>query len=164
MIITYEKRYEAAERLGQLLREQGKSLATAESCTGGGIAATITAVPGSSEWFHGALVTYTNQWKQQFLGVAKETLDSYGAVSRQTVSEMLTGLLKATKVDCGIAVSGIAGPGGGTPSKPVGTVFVGVADTTRQVIQECHFDGDREQVRAQTILTALEMLWKLCEA
>ncbi|MBR4674548.1 MAG: CinA family protein [Victivallales bacterium] len=153
-----EKIEAASEKLGALLKARGLVLSTAESCTGGGIAAAVTDVAGSSEWFSGAFVTYSNQWKMRQLGVASETLDRFGAVSAQTVSQMLEGLLKNGGADLGIAVSGIAGPGGGTLEKPVGTVFIGIAGNGWQVVRRMLFAGDRASVRAQTIETALTMM------
>ena len=155
-----EKIRTASEKLGKLLKARGLVLSTAESCTGGGIAAAITDIAGSSEWFSGAFVTYSNEWKMRQLGVAPSTLEIYGAVSAQTVSQMLDGLLKNGGADLGIAVSGIAGPGGGSPEKPVGTVFIGVAGKGWQVVRRMLFAGDRAAVRAQTIETALTMMTK----
>ena len=153
-----EKIRTASEKLGKLLKARGLVLSTAESCTGGGIAAAITDIAGSSEWFSGAFVTYSNEWKMKQLDVSAETLETYGAVSAQTVSQMLDGLLKNGGADLGIAVSGIAGPGGGSPEKPVGTVFIGVAGHGWQVVRRMLFSGDRAAVRAQTIETALTMM------
>lgn len=153
-----EKIRTASENLGKLLIARGLVLSTAESCTGGGIAAAITDIAGSSEWFSGAFVTYSNEWKMRQLGVLPTTLETYGAVSAQTVSQMLDGLLANGGADLGIAVSGIAGPGGGTPEKPVGTVFIGVAGHGWQRVQRMLFAGDRAAVRAQTIETALAMM------
>ena len=146
------------EKLGNLLKARHETVATAESCTGCGIAAAMTEVAGSSEWFMGGFVTYSNQWKMQRLGVSGDTLAQFGAVSQQTVTEMLTGLLNVGGTDYGVAVSGIAGPGGGTPDKPVGTVYVGVAGKGWNEVRRCHFDGDRSAVRENTILKALQML------
>ncbi len=153
-----EKIRTASENLGKLLKARGLVLSTAESCTGGGIAAAITNIAGSSEWFSGAFVTYSNEWKMRQLGVQFATLETYGAVSAQTVSQMLDGLLKNGGADLGIAVSGIAGPGGGTPAKPVGTVFIGVAGHGWQRVRRMLFAGNRAAVRAQTIETALAMM------
>lgn len=148
----------AAAYLGQLLKAKGKVLSTAESCTGGGIAAALTDIAGSSEWFTGAFVTYANEWKMRQLGVNAETLERFGAVSEQTVSQMLDGLLKNGGADYGIAVSGIAGPGGGTPEKPVGTVYIGIAGKGWQIIRRAHFNGLRDTVRLRTASTAINML------
>lgn len=147
--------------LADVLSARGRTVSTAESCTGGGIAAAMTAVAGSSAWFMGGYVTYANQWKMRCLGVKATTLEAHGAVSEETVGEMLTGLLAAGGTDYGAAVSGIAGPGGGTPDKPVGTVYVGVASKEKRVIRRCSFDGDRDAVRRATVVTALSMLIEL---
>jgi len=147
--------------IGKKLLAKGLHLGTAESCTGGWIAATITAMPGSSEWFDGGIVVYTNDWKQRHLGVKTETLEAYGAVSTQVVQEMLEGLRKRQGVTAGMAVSGIAGPGGGTPAKPVGTVCFG-AMVEGNIRTECrHFAGDRQTVRRQSVEACLNLLDEL---
>ncbi|ADV44241.1 CinA family protein [Bacteroides helcogenes] len=115
------------EEIGELLKAKNLSLSTAESCTGGGIAALITSIPGSSEYFNGGIVAYSNEVKMSLLHVSVETLEKHGAVSRETVIEMAKGAMKTLKTDCAIATSGIAGPGGGTPEKPVGTVWIAAA-------------------------------------
>ena len=145
-------------KLGMRLKARHETVATAESCTGGGIACAMTEVAGSSEWFVGGFVTYSNQWKMQRLGVKEATLAQFGAVSQQTVEEMLGGLLEVGGSDYGIAVSGIAGPGGGTPEKPVGTVYVGVAGKDWMQVERCNFDGDRHAVRKASIIKALQLL------
>lgn len=148
----------AAAYLGKLLRQRGLVMATAESCTGGGIAAALTEIPGSSEWFAGGLVTYANEWKTRLLGVPVETLAAHGAVSEETVQAMLTGLMANHAVPVGIAVSGIAGPGGGTPEKPVGTVVVGVVGPGWRDVRTMHFNGLRDTVRSRAAATAMNML------
>lgn len=115
------------EEIGELLKAKNLSLSTAESCTGGGIAALITSVPGSSEYFNGGIVAYSNDVKMALLHVSHETLEKYGAVSRETVTEMVRGAMKTLKTDCAVATSGIAGPGGATLEKPVGTVWIAAA-------------------------------------
>lgn len=115
------------EKVGELLKAKNFSLSTAESCTGGGIAALITSVPGSSEYFKGGIVAYSNEIKADLLHVSVEALAQHGAVSRETVVEMVKGAMKTLKTDCAVATSGIAGPGGGTPEKPVGTVWIAAA-------------------------------------
>ena len=152
-----------ARELGMKLKAGGLLLATAESCTGGGIASLLTEIPGASEWFAGALVTYSNAWKEQLLGVKEATLAAHGAVSQQTVSEMLGGLLSRYQVQAGLAVSGIAGPGGAVPGKPVGTVFVGAAYREKRRIECCHFAGNRSEVRRQSAAKALQMLLDLLD-
>lgn len=146
-----------AGQLGQYLKTNGKSLATAESCTGGWIAKVITDIPGSSAWFDRGFVTYCNKAKQQMLGVSAETLAQYGAVSAETAREMVAGALIHSDADCAVAVTGIAGPDGGSEDKPVGTVFIAWQRKggATQVIKK-QFSGDRQQIRAQTVKIALE--------
>jgi len=145
-------------QLAGLLRQRGWWLTCAESCTGGGIAAALTEVAGSSAWFDRGFVTYSNQAKQEMLGVSAETLERHGAVSRETVLEMAQGALARSRAQLSVAVSGIAGPTGGSPDKPVGTVWIAwvTADRTAAVCE--HFPGDRAAVRAATIDTALRGL------
>jgi len=152
-----------AAAIGKLLLSRGLHLGTAESCTGGLIAATITAIPGSSEWFDGGLVTYTNDWKHRLLGVRQETLENHGAVSEETVREMLQGLRDRHGLTAGLAVSGIAGPGGGTPLKPVGTVCCGAFCQDKITVVTCHFHGDRALVRLQSARRCLQLLQKLLD-
>lgn len=147
-----------AAAVGRLLVEQGLTVGTAESCTGGGIAAALTDVPGCSAYFMGAVVSYANRWKEAFLGVPSTTLDQFGAVSEETVLAMLDGLLDHYEVDCGIAVSGVAGPGGGTADKPVGMVVVGTAVGSERLIRVFQFRGDRAEVRRRTVFAALGQL------
>lgn len=148
-----------AERAGQLLQTLGLRVSTAESCTGGGIAQALTAVPGSSGWFDLGLVTYSNQAKQQFLQVSPETLRTFGAVSEQTVREMAVGALKAASADFSMVSSGIAGPDGGTADKPVGTVWLawGMREKGHLISEaQCyHFEGNRDAVRLASVHTAL---------
>jgi len=148
-----------AQCVGQALQAQQKRLVTAESCTGGWIAQALTDVPGSSLWFDRGFVTYSNAAKIQMLGVKPETLEDYGAVSAQTVTEMVIGALLHSDADVAIAVTGIAGPEGGTEEKPVGTVFIAWASKVAgyKVIQES-FSGDRQAIRRQTVLMALKGL------
>lgn len=144
--------------LGRLLAERGLTLATAESCTGGGVAAALTDAPGCSAYFMGAVVTYANAWKRDVLGVSGDILDSHGAVSEETVHAMLAGLLSRYGVDCGIAVSGIAGPDGGTPGKPVGLVVIGTAVGSERRVRPFRFQGDRGEVRRRATNAALGQL------
>ena len=134
-------------------------LTTAESCTGGGIASALTDLAGSSQWFERGFVTYSNQAKQDMLGVRAETLESHGAVSEATVVEMVTGALQHSRAQVALAVSGIAGPSGGSPDKPVGTVCLSwaLAGQAPRVCTE-HFAGDRAAVREQTVVRALQGL------
>lgn len=148
-------RTETLARLAGALQARRRWLATAESCTGGGIAAALTDTPGSSAWFDRGFVTYSNEAKQDMLGVSGETLRRFGAVSRETVSEMAAGAIARSRAGLSVAVSGIAGPGGGTPEKPVGTVWIAWAhDGGVDAVCE-HFPGDRAAVRAATVDAAL---------
>lgn len=113
--------------IGELLRKKNLSLSTAESCTGGSISARITSISGSSEYFKGSVVAYSNDVKMSLLHVSTETLEQYGAVSEQTVVEMVKGAMETMKTDCAVSTSGIAGPGGGTKEKPVGTIWIAAA-------------------------------------
>jgi nicotinamide-nucleotide amidase len=140
------------------LQRRGWWLACAESCTGGGIAAALTDVAGSSAWFDRGFVTYSNLAKQEMLGVSPDTLARCGAVSRETVIEMATGALLRSRAQLGVAVSGIAGPGGGTPDKPVGTVWIAWARGAETWASRELFVGDRAQVRAAAVEAALEGL------
>jgi nicotinamide-nucleotide amidase len=133
-------------------------MATAEACTGGGIAAALTDIPGSSAWFAGAVVTYANEWKTQLLGVPTETLARHGAVSEETVHAMLSGLVANYGVTVGIAVSGIAGPGGGTAEKPVGTVVVGAIGPGWRDVRTMHFNGLRDTVRMRSATAGMNLL------
>jgi nicotinamide-nucleotide amidase len=148
-----------AAALGRRLLARGETVATAESCTGGLIAAALTDIAGSSDWFGYGFVTYSNDAKRQLLGVSPATLDAVGAVSERTVREMCAGALAVAGADWAVAVSGIAGPGGGSPDKPVGTVWFGLAraDGAGRAFQR-RFDGDRAAVREQTVACALSAL------
>ena len=149
--------FELARQLGLLLKSNGEKITTAESCTGGWIAQTLTEVPGSSAWFDRGFVTYSNAAKMQMLGVSPETLEKYGAVSAQTATEMVVGALAHSDADCAVAVTGIAGPDGGSAEKPVGTVFIAWAYKNRVVtVVRQQLTGDRHQIRRQTVKMALE--------
>ena len=145
-------------KIGKLLKAKNFSLSTAESCTGGGIAALITSVPGSSEYFKGGIVAYSNEIKADLLHVSVETLAQYGAVSRETVVEMVKGAMKTLKTDCAVATSGIAGPGGGTPEKPVGTVWIAAACKNEIVTMKQEGDCGRVENVQSAIQNALFML------
>ena len=134
-----------------------KKITFAESCTGGLIASTLTKISGSSACFDGSVVTYANRIKNEWLGVDKLTLEKYGAVSEQTVKEMLLGSIEISKADFAIAISGIAGPTGGTPQKPVGTVFIGVANQKTLKVEEFHFKGERNYIQYQAMMNAIRM-------
>ena len=145
-----------AARLGEALRARGQRLVTAESCTGGWLAKVCTDIAGSSDWFECGFVSYSNRSKQALLGVAAATLETHGAVSRETVREMAQGALARGQGDWAVAISGIAGPGGGSPDKPVGTVWLAWAGPGGWQEALCgHFPGDREAVRRASVRTAL---------
>jgi nicotinamide-nucleotide amidase len=148
-----------AASLGTRLRELRQTLVTAESCTGGWIAKTVTDVAGSSDWFDCGLAAYSYEAKQALLGVRPETLEIHGAVSRETAIEMVSGALVHSGATVAVAVTGIAGPGGGTADKPVGTVWIAWKRRGGYPTAEVfHFEGDREAVRRQTVATALQGL------
>lgn len=132
-----------AEVVGRELKNQGKTISTAESCTGGYLAHQITSVPGSSAYFQGSIIAYSNEVKERLLGVDAETLSEHGAVSEETVVQMAKGVLKSLNTDLGIAVSGIAGPGGGTPAKPVGTIWMAITDGERVETKKLQLGKDR---------------------
>lgn len=143
--------------LGQRLQSGGQWITCAESCTGGGVAKAITDIAGSSAYFDRAYVTYSDAAKHELLGVAEETLRAYGAVSEEVVREMAQGALQAAKADLALAISGIAGPGGGSEEKPVGTVWFGFADRSGRVLaRKMRFAGDRDKVRLQATMFALQ--------
>ena len=149
-----------ATALGARLLEGRHRLVTAESCTGGWIAKTVTDIAGSSDWFGCGLAAYSYEAKQALLGVRPETLEHHGAVSRETVIEMVSGALSHTGATVAVAVTGIAGPGGGTQDKPVGTVWIGVALSqpreTRAVV--CRFLGGRDMVKTFAAITAIDLV------
>lgn len=145
-------------KIGELLLECNLSIGTAESCTGGYIAHLITSVAGSSRYFKGSVVSYSNDIKSSILKVKESTLEQFGAVSEQTVSEMLDGALQQLKVDIAIAVSGVAGPDGGTPEKPVGTVFIGIASKEKKIIKMLSFTNNRERNIQLSAISALVLL------
>ncbi len=151
-------------KVGEWLRTRGLKLVMAESCTGGLIGHRVTNVPGSSDYYLGSITAYAYQAKERLLGVRQDTLQAFGAVSRETVLEMAQGARKALSADfpiervVGVAVSGIAGPGGGTPTKPVGLVWIGLSAPNGDWAWEFHFPGDRLAVKQQTAQMALERL------
>src|SRR5688572_16426063 len=156
--------FELAVKVGEALQAQGLMLATAESCTGGWVAQAVTMVPGSSEWFERGFVTYTYISKREMLGVSGETLEQHGAVSESVVQQMVDGALARSHAQVAVAVSGTAGPGGGTPEKPVGTVCLawGLKDGAVRA-ETRHFKGDREAVRRESVAYALEMVLAIVE-
>jgi nicotinamide-nucleotide amidase len=155
----------AAQALLDLCRQKTLKIATAESCTGGLLAATITEIPGSSDVFDRGFVTYSNEAKQAMLGVSAMTLDSFGAVSRETAEAMARGALAHAPVDLSASITGIAGPGGGSPGKPVGLVHLAAASGGGRLIQQHQHFGDigRAQVRRASVLQALAMLRELAQ-
>lgn len=146
-----------AEQLAEALKFKQLSIATAESCTGGMLAQTLTALPGSSVWFDCGFVTYSNRAKMQMLGVKKQTLENYGAVSAETVTEMVQGVLHHSDADCAVSVSGIAGPVGGTAEKPVGTVFMAwqLRNQPYTKVWNEVFQGDRRSIREQSVFSMM---------
>ncbi|MDG4595965.1 MAG: nicotinamide-nucleotide amidase [Candidatus Contendobacter sp.] len=154
---TRRNLYELAVHVGVALRAQGWTLAVAESCTGGWIAKTVTDIPGSSGWFDRGFVTYSNAAKGELLGVRDATLAEHGAVSAEVVAEMATGALAHSRADITVAVSGIAGPDGGGPDKPVGTVYLAWASRESPTrVERRYFKGGRNAVRRETVVAALQ--------
>jgi PncC family amidohydrolase len=149
---------ELENKAGKLLREHGLTIAIAESCTGGLFGHRLTNVPGSSEYFMGGMIAYSYEAKVKLLGVSWDTLNTFGAVSGETVIEMACGAKKLLDVDIAASISGIAGPGGGTLDKPVGTTWVGLAANDGEWAFEFHFDGDREQNKAASADAALQVV------
>lgn len=147
-----------ASDLLTLLEEKGLTLSLAESCTGGMISSHIVDIPGSSECFKGSAVTYSNDAKIHVLGVNKETLSAHGAVSRETSVEMAVGCVRLFDSDIAASVTGIAGPGGATETKPVGTVWMSVTDGSRCISAEHHFKGSRQEIREQSASSVISMI------
>lgn len=148
--------HNTAQQIGQLLQQRGQWLALAESCTGGLIAKLVTDVAGSSGWFERGLVTYSNRAKQDLLGVPSSVLLEHGAVSEACARAMVEGLLRNSPADWGLAVTGVAGPAGGSAEKPVGTVWIALLQRGQKTAAKHYlFKGDREQIREQTAATAL---------
>jgi len=147
--------------IGRYLRERGWRLALAESCTGGLLSRKIAAVPGASDYLDRALVTYSNQAKMELLGVSEELLRVHGAVSEQVALAMAEGALKSAVAEVAVGITGIAGPTGGTPEKPVGTVFIACITSSRKVVEKYSFGGTREQIQESSTQAALVMMWKL---
>jgi len=148
------------EKIVSKLKEEKKTISFAESCTGGRVASAFTSISGVSSVFNGSCVTYSNEIKEQWLGVEAEILEKYGAVSKECVNQMLQGIIKFAQSDYAIAISGIAGSGGGTKEKPVGTVYIGVKTPLKQEIFHCFFKGDRVSIQDQSTHFAIEKLGK----
>jgi len=144
--------------VGELLLQRGLWLAVAESCTGGLIGHLLTNVPGSSAYYMGSVTAYANEAKARLLGVSWDTLEKYGAVSAETVVEMARGIRLALTADIGISVSGIAGPTGGTPDKPVGTVWIGLSTPKEEYARRYLWSGDRQAIKKQSAQAALQLL------
>ena len=148
-------------KLQTLLRANNQTITTAESCTGGLVASMITKISGSSDIFNGSIVTYSNKIKNQELHVQNETLEKFGAVSIEVVDEMLNGVLKKFDANFAVAISGIAGPNGGTRNKPVGTVIIGISDeNSHKIVNIYNFKGLREDIQIQAAKVALKEIYK----
>ena len=152
---------ELAQQVGAALKARGLKLVTAESCTGGWVAMALTAVAGSSEWFERGYVTYSNAAKREDLGVSEATLRQHGAVSEQTAREMAAGALKKDAAGVALSITGVAGPTGGTPDKPVGMVCFAWTDGSKMQSETRRFGGDRESVRRQSVVHALQQVLEL---
>lgn len=150
-------------RLAAALLQRRQKICTAESCTGGLIAKTFTDVAGSSDWFERGFVTYSNEAKNEMLAVPASVIEDYGAVSEAVAVAMASGALRHSRAGFAVAVTGIAGPGGGSKEKPVGTVWIAAASVEQQQARLFRFEGDRAAVRQATLLAALEMLLELLE-
>ena len=148
------------KNIGNLLLQKNLTLGTAESCTGGYVAHLVTSVPGSSAYFKGSIVSYANEVKEYLLKVSADTLKQFGAVSEQTVREMIAGALNELKTDVAIGISGVAGPTGGTPEKPVGTVFIGVGNKEKIIVKKLSFTNNRERNIQLSGVISLVMLRK----
>jgi nicotinamide-nucleotide amidase len=143
-----------------ILKSKNQTITFAESCTGGRIVAEFTAISGASAVLNGSVVSYANEIKSAWLGVKEHTLIEHGAVSQACVAEMLSGVLKMASADHAIAVSGIAGPTGGTPQKPVGTVYIGISSNNKTIIKKYHFQGDRNSIQQEATSEAIALLKK----
>jgi len=152
------------EQIGALLRKHEKTISIAESCTGGFISHRITNVPGSSNYYNCSVIAYSNKSKIDILHVSPETLKKFGAVSRQTAIEMAQGIKQISGSDLGLAVTGIAGPEGGTPEKPVGLVYICLASDESVACEEFEFKGKREEIKFQASEVALQMIKKHVQA
>jgi PncC family amidohydrolase len=149
------------ETIGRILKEKNLTLSTAESCTGGNIAARITSIPGSSGYYKGGVIAYDNEVKISLLNVFPDTLEQYGAVSRETVIEMVKGVMDMLGTTCAVATSGIAGPGGGTAAKPAGTIWIAAAYKNELVTLKLEEDRGRTANIENTVHEALNLLLKL---
>ncbi len=152
------------QKLSAVLLDTGRSVCTAESCTGGLIAKTFTDLAGSSDWFERGFVTYSNAAKSEMLAVPPTIIEDYGAVSEPVAAAMASGALRHSHADYAIAVTGVAGPGGGSAEKPVGTVWIAVATPEQLISKLFRFDGDRAAVRDATLNAALELLLDMMDS
>ena len=152
------------QQVADRLLKHRQKVCTAESCTGGLIAKTFTDLAGSSDWFERGFVTYSNQAKNEMLAVPLSVIEDYGAVSEAVATAMASGALRHSRADFSVAVTGVAGPGGGSDEKPVGTVWIALASAEQLVAKRYQYDGDRQAVRAATLVTALEALLDLVSA
>ena len=148
------------EKIVQEMQKRKFTITTAESCTGGLLAGRILSVSGASSVNNEGHITYSNEAKERLLGVQHATLETYGAVSEQTAGEMARGVARVANADIGLSTTGIAGPTGGTPEKPVGLVYVGCAIGDEVIVEECHFQGSREENRNLAVEAALQLLWR----
>ena len=161
-----EELYSLAQSVNDVLRKRGFTLSVAESCTGGGIAAAVTSVPGSSDIFKGGVVAYANEVKRDLLSVSEENLQTYGAVSEAVVRQMVAGVASIMHTTCAVATSGVAGPGGGSPDKPVGTVWTaflvdGTVKTSKLTLEDC---GREENIKAAILETLKNFHRLLCDS
>ena len=152
-----------SKEISDLFWKEGLTLSTAESCTSGNVAAAITAIPGSSHFYKGGIIAYSDEIKENLLGVSHETLESKGAVSEETVIEMVKGAMKSMNSDCAVATSGIAGPTGGTPDKPIGTIWIAASLKEKVVTRKVEGDEGREKNTANATQKALQLLRKLLQ-
>ena len=152
-----------SKEISNFFWREGFTLATAESCTAGNVAATITAIPGGSRFYRGGVVAYADETKKRLLNVKAETLEEFGAVSEETVKEMVEGVRQAIGTDYAIATSGIAGPTGATPGKPIGTIWVAAGNADEVITVKLEGDNGREKNVANATVKALQLLLELCE-
>jgi len=158
----HDSLFQLSSRIGDRLTAKGQTITTVESCTGGGVAYALTMVPGSSKWFHRSFVTYTNQAKTELVGVPEELFITHGVVSLEVAAAMSREVRKVVAADYSIAITGIAGPGGGTKNKPVGTVCFGWSTPVLEVsVERMQFSGNRNSIRFQSIYHALSLMLKL---
>ena len=162
--ISKNELIDLSSKVGKLLQDRGLTIATAESCTGGLLSHILTAVSGSSGYFIGGVIAYSNRIKEELLGVDSMTIIKHGAVSKETAQEMAQGICQKFQADIGLSTTGIAGPTGGTPEKPVGLVWAGIHHKDQTHTYECHFKGDRGTVKAKTVLEVLTSLLEILKS